>query len=141
MIKKIFKLSILFLIVSCGNDKKVEPEIIQPKKEKIIKEFGFILNNYEVKKDTIDRGDSFGLILEKNELYYPKIFNIVNEVKKVLIDILKKWIEQVKNNEINLREIVDFDEYFNEDNDPYSNSTKRKEIQKIINDKSEIIMA
>ena len=83
MIKKIFKLSIMIFIVSCGNDKKVEPEIIQPKKEKIIKEFGFILNNYEVKKDTIDRGDSFGLILEKNELYYPKIFNIVNEVKKV----------------------------------------------------------
>lgn len=83
MIKKIFKLSILLFIVSCGNDTKAEPEIIQPKKEKIIKEFGFILNNYEVKKDTIDRGDSFGLILEKNELYYPKIFNIVNEVKKV----------------------------------------------------------
>ena len=83
MIKKILKLSILFFIVSCGDDKKVEPEIIQPKKEKIIKEFGFILNNYEVKKDTIDRGDSFGLILEKNELFYPKIFNIVNEVKKV----------------------------------------------------------
>jgi murein DD-endopeptidase MepM/ murein hydrolase activator NlpD len=69
--------------VSCGNDTKAEPEIIQPKKEKIIKEFGFTLNNYEVEKDTIDRGDSFGLILEKNELYYPKIFNIVNEVKKV----------------------------------------------------------
>ena len=69
--------------MSCGNDTKAEPEIIQPKKEKIIKEFGFTLNNYEVKKDTIDRGDSFGLILEKNELYYPKIFNIVNEVKKV----------------------------------------------------------
>ena len=83
MIKKIFKLSILLFIVSCDNDKKAEPEIIQPKKEKIIKEFGFILNNYHVKKDTIDRGDSFGLILEKNELYYPKIFNIVNEVKKV----------------------------------------------------------
>ena len=83
MIKKIFKLSILLFIVSCGNDTKAEPEIIQPKKEKIIKEFGFTLNNYEVKKDTIERGDSFGLILEKNELYYPKIFNIVNEVKKV----------------------------------------------------------
>ena len=48
------------------------------------------------------------------------------------IDILKKWIDQVKHNEINLREIVDFDEYFNEDNDPYSNSSKRKEIQKIV---------
>ena len=56
------------------------------------------------------------------------------------IDILKKWIEQVKKNEINLREIVDFDEYFNEDNDPYSNSTKRKEIQKIINDKKKALL-
>ena len=56
------------------------------------------------------------------------------------IDILKKWIEQVKNSEINLREIVDFDEYFNEDNDPYSNSSKRKEIQKIINDKKKALL-
>ena len=56
------------------------------------------------------------------------------------IDILKKWISEVKDNEINLREIVDFDEYFNEDNDPYSNSTKRKEIQKIINDKKKALL-
>ena len=56
------------------------------------------------------------------------------------IDILKKWIDQVKKNQINLREIVDFDEYFNEDNDPYSNSTKRKEIQKIINDKKKALL-
>ena len=56
------------------------------------------------------------------------------------IDILKKWILQVKQNEINLREIVDFDEYFNEDNDPYSNSSKRKEIQKIINDKKKALL-
>ena len=55
------------------------------------------------------------------------------------IDILKKWILQVKQNEINLREIVDFDEYFNEDNDPYSNSSKRKEIQKIINEKKKAL--
>ena len=56
------------------------------------------------------------------------------------IDILKKWITQVKQNEINLREIVDFDEYFNEENDPYSNSSKRKEIQKIINDKKKALL-
>ena len=56
------------------------------------------------------------------------------------IDILKLWIDQVKKNEINLREIVDFDEYFNEDNDPYSNSSKRKEIQKIINDKKKALL-
>jgi len=56
------------------------------------------------------------------------------------IDILQKWITQVKKNEINLREIVDFDEYFNEENDPYSNSSKRKEIQKIINDKKKSLL-
>ena len=56
------------------------------------------------------------------------------------LDILKKWIDQVKLQEINLREIVDFDEYFTEDNDPYSNSSKRKEIQKIINDKKKALL-
>ena len=56
------------------------------------------------------------------------------------IDILKKWIDQVKLQEINLREIVDFDEYFNEENDPYSNSSKRKEIQKIINEKKKALL-
>src|SRR6056300_1420319 len=56
------------------------------------------------------------------------------------LDILKKWMDQVKIQEINLREIVDFDEYFNEDNDPYSNSSKRKEIQKIINDKKKALL-
>ena len=57
-------------------------------KEKIIKEFGFTLNNFNVKKDTIESGDSFGLILEKNNLFYPKIYNIVQETKKVF-DIRK----------------------------------------------------
>ena len=50
------------------------------------------------------------------------------EIKYVIISI-KIINGLVKSNEINLREIVDFDEYFNEDNDPYSNSSKRKEIQ------------
>ncbi|MDC0861982.1 RNA polymerase sigma factor RpoD [Alphaproteobacteria bacterium] len=56
------------------------------------------------------------------------------------LDIIKKWVEKVKNSEINLREIVDFDEYFNEDNDPYSNTSKRKEIQKIINDRKKVVL-
>ena len=56
------------------------------------------------------------------------------------LDIIKKWVQKVKNSEINLREIVDFDEYFNEDNDPYSNTSKRKEIQKIINDRKKAVL-
>ena len=79
-------LIIVLLTFSCGEkENKTKIEVV---KEKIIKEFGFTLNNFNVKKDTIESGDSFGLILEKNNLFYPKIYNIVQETKKVF-DIRK----------------------------------------------------
>jgi murein DD-endopeptidase MepM/ murein hydrolase activator NlpD len=53
------------------------------KKEKIVKEFGYVLNDYTVKRDTIKSGDSFGQILENNNLFYPKIYNIVQETNKI----------------------------------------------------------
>ena len=79
-------LIIVLITFSCGEKQnKTKIEVV---KEKIIKEFGFTLNNFNVKKDTIESGDSFGLILEKNNLFYPKIYNIVQETKKVF-DIRK----------------------------------------------------
>tara|TARA_X000000950_G_scaffold93702_1_gene117958 strand:+ start:10244 stop:11509 length:1266 start_codon:yes stop_codon:yes gene_type:complete len=81
-------LIVLLFIYSCGEKEKKIDQILIPNKVKIIKEFGFNLNNFNVKKDTVNRGDSFGLILEKNNLFYPKIYNIVSEVKKVF-DIRK----------------------------------------------------
>ena len=89
MDNKLIKIFIvLFFTYSCGEKGEKIDQILIPKKEKIIKEFGFTLNNFNVKKDTVNRGDSFGLILEKNNLFYPKIYNIVSEVKKVF-DIRK----------------------------------------------------
>ena len=44
-------------------------------------EFGFNLNDYVVKRDTIKKGDSFGEILERNKLGYPKIFHIAEKAK------------------------------------------------------------
>ena len=79
-------LIIVLITFSCGE--KPNETKIEVVKEKIIKEFGFTLNNFNVKKDTIESGDSFGLILEKNNLFYPKIYNIVQETKKVF-DIRK----------------------------------------------------
>ena len=71
---------------SCGEkNSQTKIEVI---KEKVVKEYGYTLNNYNVKKDTIESGDSFGLILEKNNLFYPKIYDIVQEAKKVF-DIRK----------------------------------------------------
>ena len=78
--------TILIFLFSCGE--KNSQASIEIKKEKVIKEYGYTLNNYNVKKDTIESGDSFGLILEKNNLFYPKIYDIVQEAKKVF-DIRK----------------------------------------------------
>ena len=66
---KIITYLLLIFLFSCG-EKNNEPKI-KIIKEKIVKEFGYTLNNYNVKKDTIVSGDSFGLILEKNNLFYP----------------------------------------------------------------------
>ena len=78
-------------------------------------------------------------IAKRIESGLDKMMNSILECPASL-DIIKRWVQEVKDNEINLREIVDFDEYFNEDNDPYSNSSKRKEIQKIINDKKKSLL-
>ena len=78
-------------------------------------------------------------IAKRIESGLDKMMNSILECPASL-DIIKKWVQEVKNSEINLREIVDFDEYFNEDNDPYSNSSKRKEIQKIINDRKKALV-
>jgi len=72
---------ISIFLISCS---KAEKKEVQKKvEEKIITEFGYTLNNYNVKKSKVKNGDSFGSILERNDLYYPQIYNIVQKVKKV----------------------------------------------------------
>ena len=72
---------ISIFLISCS---KAEKKEVQKKvEEKIITEFGYTLNNYNVKKSKVKNGDSFGSILESNNLYYPQIYNIVQKVKKV----------------------------------------------------------
>jgi murein DD-endopeptidase MepM/ murein hydrolase activator NlpD len=44
-------------------------------------EFGFKLNDFVVVRDTIKKGDSFGEILERNKIGYPKIFHIAEKAK------------------------------------------------------------
>ena len=76
----------MIFLFSCGEkNSETKIEVI---KEKVVKEYGYTLNNFNIKKDTIESGDSFGLILEKNNLFYPKIYDIVQEAKKVF-DIRK----------------------------------------------------
>lgn len=68
-------LSVLSFFTS-GDEKNIvkesEPENI---------EFGFDINKFNVKRDTIQFGDSFGEIMEKNKIGYPKIYQITNKIK------------------------------------------------------------
>lgn len=76
----IIVLNLLF-IISCKNVNSAEASISV--KEKIVEQFGYTLNNFYVLKGTIKSGDSFGSILEKNNLFYPQIYNIVQKAKQV----------------------------------------------------------
>jgi len=68
---------------SCkDDDKKATTEDLQTFVEpEPLKEFGFVLDDYIVKRDTIRKGDSFGEILERNHIGYPRIFNIAENAK------------------------------------------------------------
>ncbi len=73
---------IIFFLFSCQKNKNEEQKA-EKKPEKIIKQFGYTLNDYNVKRGRVKSGDSFGTILENNNLFYPQIYNIVQKVKKV----------------------------------------------------------
>lgn len=77
-------LLISFIVFSaCGTSEEQEKKTIKnlaANYEEVI-EFGYNLNNFKVVRDTIRSGDSFGEILERNRLGYPKIFQIAEKAK------------------------------------------------------------
>ncbi|WP_136482038.1 peptidoglycan DD-metalloendopeptidase family protein [Cognatitamlana onchidii] len=83
--KYIVLLVLAIILSACKEDQKQEEVIVEEavivETPKEVIEFGFNLNDYVVKRDTIKRGDSFGQILERNKIGYPKIFHIAEKAK------------------------------------------------------------
>ena len=73
----------LFLLISCGSKEEKEEiaEVVEVMKPKIIEEFGYILNDYKVIRDTIQNGESFGEILDRHHIDYPTIYKIAEAAK------------------------------------------------------------
>ena len=75
------KASIIFLLIatlfSCNKSEKDKAI----RKEPIVVAFGFTLNHFDVVHDTIRDGDTFGSILEKQNLGDLKVHEIVEKVK------------------------------------------------------------
>jgi murein DD-endopeptidase MepM/ murein hydrolase activator NlpD len=85
-IKRLIAITVVVLSIhSCKDDNSAEEaykkEIAEIVEEEKIIEFGFDLNDYEVKRDTIKKGDSFGEILERNNIGYPRIYHIAEKAK------------------------------------------------------------
>ncbi|RAJ12167.1 M23 family metallopeptidase [Olleya aquimaris] len=80
--QKCLILACLFLTVfSCKKEEREPVETVSVIEPVELYEFGFKLNDYIVKRDTIRKGDSFGEILQRHELDYSKIFQIAQLTK------------------------------------------------------------
>ncbi|WP_282123250.1 peptidoglycan DD-metalloendopeptidase family protein [Algibacter mikhailovii] len=82
--KYIVLIVLAVLFAACKKDLKEEVIVVEEVEVELPPEnieFGFNLNDYVVKRDTIKRGDSFGVILERNKVGYPKIFHITEKAK------------------------------------------------------------
>ena len=72
----------LFLLVSCKNqDEPVEKEIVEKPK---VERFGFVIEDFLVINDTIQQGDTFGKILERQGFNATEIHNVVEKIKDSL---------------------------------------------------------
>ncbi len=67
---------------SCKKEKEI-PQVKQPteKPEPIVKDFGITFNDYKVKIDTLQSGDTFSTILEGYELNNNSTFQVTEKIK------------------------------------------------------------
>ncbi len=75
----------LAVVFSCKEDKEVKVDYealkISPVEDPVITHFGFNLEDFTVQQDTIKYGDSFGELMLKNKVDYPKIAKITEEYR------------------------------------------------------------
>ncbi|WP_298221473.1 peptidoglycan DD-metalloendopeptidase family protein [Flavobacterium sp.] len=79
--KKVITVTIILLaLFSCKNQ---EDEILYAENQPIpiVEQFGFKYNDFNVANDTIKSGDTFGSILDKQNLGDQKVYDIIEKVK------------------------------------------------------------
>jgi len=80
-LKKIVFLLFLIVFTACKDEKVTPEEIVAIAEPEIIYEYGYNLNDFKVIHDTIEKGETFGVILDKYHVDYPKVLEIVNKVR------------------------------------------------------------
>lgn len=91
--KRLFPHLLLFALLtlfSCAKEVQ-EPEEVFVEEPPIETEYGFVLNDFEVIRDTIRNGDTFGAILDENGVSQNKIFEVATtfrdsfDVRKLVV--------------------------------------------------------
>ena len=77
---------LMFAFASCNQAKEKEAiaeniEEVIPEEPKEVKEYGMVLNDFEVVRDTVRSGDSFGDILQSHGLGPGDVYELVQAVK------------------------------------------------------------
>ncbi|MDI5896526.1 M23 family metallopeptidase [Flavobacterium yafengii] len=71
---------VLFSLISCNKSEEIlEKEIIKPAVKKI--EFGFKYSDFNVIQDTIQKGDTFGTLLEEQNIGEREVYDIIAKVR------------------------------------------------------------
>ena len=78
--KKIFVIIVvLFSLISCNKEKEIVENQVIPESKK--SDFGFKFSDFNVVQDSVKSGDTFGSILQKQNIGDKKVFEIVTQVK------------------------------------------------------------
>ena len=75
-------LPLLLLLLACeNNDTEILETAPEPPSPEIIEEFGYILNDFNVIRDTIQPGDTFGAILDANGVSNQDILEVATKFR------------------------------------------------------------
>lgn len=80
--KYLIVILLLFTLIACKKDgETAKPKQAAVKKDPIIKEFGFTLNDFKVVNDTIENGDTFGKLLGDEGYDAAQVHKITEAIK------------------------------------------------------------
>ncbi|MBS3737733.1 MAG: peptidoglycan DD-metalloendopeptidase family protein [Psychroflexus sp.] len=68
------------------NSKVEKTQVAKAPVEKIIKAYGFTLNNYKVINDTVSKGDFFGSIMDKHGVTPSEVYEITQSIPDTVFD-------------------------------------------------------
>lgn len=79
--KKVVVLIVAFILLLSCNKSENETAAVEAKPQLIVEQFGFKFNDFNVYHDTIQKGDTFGSLIEKQNIGDNQVYDIIDKVK------------------------------------------------------------